>query len=431
MWSGRVFFTFPLKPSFARPPLERTGSNPAFGAGRLRHLLRAAQALPDGEINPTKGKTGGSTYRPVGQLHALDLQDLQSPQQEGRWQALAACAAQPNPFYEHWFLLPSLRTLDPQGKVSMLCLEVDGQLAGLMPIVRQSSYYGYPLPHIANWLHTNAFCGQPLVAAGMEALFWRELLAWCDRNAGKSLFLHLAQMPGQGVIHEALKLVAASDNRPAATVLDEERALLATRLDADAYLTQSLAQKKRKELRRQHRRLAEEGRLEVLRTRDVAGLEQWCHEFLDLEARGWKGRAGSSLAADPGNAAMFRQVIAGAANAGKLERLTLVLDGKPIAMLATLLTPPGAYSFKTAFDEDYARFSPGVLLQIENLSLAEDPEIAWVDSCAAQDHKMIDHLWRERRRIACHSVGIGGSLRRKVFAKLSRRETGVVAGGIA
>ena len=79
-------------------------------------------------------------------------------------------------------------------------------------------------------------------------------------------------------------------------------------------------------------------------------------------------------------------------------------------MLANFLTAPGAFSYKTAFDEDYARFSPGVLLQRENLALLERDGIDWVDSCAAQDHPMIDHFWRERRVIQRRSIGIAGGL---------------------
>lgn len=394
-------------------------------------MAKFAHALPARENTRDTGYASGTSYRPVGSLCARRWQDLQCPEQIGRWEALSQCTSQPNPFYEHWFLLPSLRALDPHGKVRILCLDVDGQLAGLMPVCLQNSYYGYPLPHLRNWLHPNAFCGQPLIATGMEALFWRELLAWCDANAGSRLFLHLMQMPGQGVQHEALKLVAASEERPAATVHEEMRAMLSTQLESQAYLTQSLPQKKRKELRRQHRRLAEEGTLEVLRSRDNHDIEPWCQDFLSLEASGWKGRAGSALNSESGNAQLFCDALAAAAQRGKLERLTLQLDGRPIAMLATFLCPPGAYSFKTAFDEGYARFSPGVLLQIENLALADDPQIDWVDSCAVQDHKMIDHLWREKRRMARHSLAIGGTLRRNIFGKLVKHETGKMAGGIA
>ena len=383
------------------------------------------------EIFGAPAPAGEANYRPVGSVRALDWQAMHSPQQIGRWEALARCASQPNPFYEHWFLLPSLKVFDPRGSVKLLCLEVDGQLAGLMPVQRNASFNGYPLPHIRNWLHANAFCGQPLVAAGMEALFWREVLAWCDRHAGSRLFLHLMQQPGEGVLHEALKLLLESEERPATTVQDEERAMLQTTLDAESYLQQSLTQKKRKELRRQQRRLGEEGTLEITRTRDGEDADAWIDSFLQLEASGWKGRAGSALVADGDTARMFRATMRAAAARGKLERLTMTLDGKPVAMLATLLSPPGAYSFKTAFDEDFARFSPGVVLQVENLALAEDNAVGWIDSCAVQVHKMIDHLWRQRRRMSGHSIAIGGAIRRTIFCQLSRRETVKPAGGIA
>ncbi len=391
---------------------------------------QSVNALPPRDDVRAAGTASGAQYRPLGSVRAMAWQDMRSPQQIGRWQALARCSVQPNPFCEHWFLLPSLEALDPRGTVKLLCLEVDGQLAGLMPLCRQTSYYGHPLPHMRNWLHANAFSGQPLVAAGMEALFWREVLAWCDSHAGTSLFLHLQQLPGDGVQHEALKLLVASEERPAATVLDEARAMLATSLDAETYLGQSLTQKKRKELRRQQRRLGEEGELETRRSRDARGVDEWIEEFLALETAGWKGRAGSALASGDATATMFRQTMRAAAELGRLERLSLMLDGKPVAMLATLLAAPGAYSFKTAFDEDYARFSPGVLLQLENLAIIGDPEIAWVDSCAVEDHKMIDHLWREKRRMASHSIGIGGGVRRSIFGQLARHETGKQPRGI-
>ena len=116
---------------------------------------------------------------------------LDTPSEIARWDALAQWASEPNPFHESWYLLPALRALDPDGAVKLLCLEAGGQLAGLVPVRRASRYYGHPVPHIANWLHGNAFCGAPLVAKGFESAFWRELLAWCDGQPGGALFLHL------------------------------------------------------------------------------------------------------------------------------------------------------------------------------------------------------------------------------------------------
>lgn len=348
-----------------------------------------------------------------------------------QWDALAQWAAEPNPFYESWYLLPSLKAFDPAGEVELLVLTAGGQLAGLMPIKRESRYYGHPVPHWRNWVHANCFLGQPLVAKGFERLFWRELLGWCDLQGGLSLFLHLAHCPLEGPLHQALQAELADQARPAATVLREERALLATDQSPEEYLEASLAGKKRKELRRQQRRLAEEGELQVERLTDAIAVAEWVAEFLALEQRGWKGTAGSALACDTRTADLFGDALGGAARRGRLERLALRLDGRPIAMLASFLTPPGAFSYKTAFDEVYARFSPGVLLQCENLSLLERPGTKWVDSCASADHPMIDHFWRERRAIGRHSLAIGGPLRRALFSLLCRRETGGAPGGIA
>ncbi len=154
-------------------------------------------------------------------------------------------------------------------------------------------------------------------------------------------------------------------------VHDEERAFLRSDQSSAAYFDAALSGKKRKELRRQDRRLGEAGALDFERDTCDEGLDAWITDFLALEQSGWKGRAGSALADAAATATLFRRNSAGAAQAGVLERLALTLDGKPIAMLANFLTPPGAFAYKTAFYEDYARFSPGVLLQRHNLALLD------------------------------------------------------------
>lgn len=335
-----------------------------------------------------------------------------------RWDALAAVASEPNPFFESWYLLPSLRALDPQGKVEMVRFEAEGQLAGLMPVARPSRYYRWPIPNLSSWLHDNAFLGAPLVARGHEHAFWEALLKWADRQPGLALFLHLAHLPLNCALADALREVTDRGGRPAGLVHLEERALLSSSLTPDSYLQGALSGKKRKELRRQFTRLSELGEVAIDRRTDATGIEDWAQAFLALEAAGWKGRAGSALACAAGTASLFREALAGAAAHGRLERLSLSLDGRPIAMLGTFLTPPGAFSFKTAFDENFARFSPGVLLQRENLAMLERGDIAWTDSCAAADHPMIDHIWRERRAIGRVSIAIGGSLRRALFRRL-------------
>jgi CelD/BcsL family acetyltransferase involved in cellulose biosynthesis len=208
------------------------------------------------------------------------------------------------------------------------------------------------------------------------------------------------------------------------------RAMLDTRLSPDAYFEQAVRGKKRKELRRQRSRLAELGELGFRRLVEKSELSAWCDDYLALERKGWKGKAGTGLATDAAAEAFFRAAAAGAWEAGRLQFLRLDLDGRAIAMLANFLTPPGGFSFKTAFDEDYRRFSPGVLLQVENLRILEDPDILWVDSCAMDHHSMIDGLWRERRSVVRVTVPLAGARRRAVHALCRglERASGLVKG---
>lgn len=359
---------------------------------------------------------------PTFSVRVVDWPCCAAPSIASRWDILARRAAEPNPFLENWYLLAALRALDPDETLQVFLLELGDELVGLMPLSPEKRYYRRPIPHLAGWTHPNAFLGTPLVAKGHEQTFWRELLAWADRNPGNALFLHLTDLALEGPVFKALTRVIAEQNRTGAIVHREERAMLRSNEGPEAYFTASMSGKKRKELRRQLNRLGELGEVAFARRHDDTGLIAWTDQFLALEAAGWKGKAGSALALAEETTQLFRSALAGAAKQGRLERLTMTLDGRPVAMLASFLCAPGAFSFKTAFDENYAKFSPGVLLQCENLMILDRPEIAWTDSCAAADHPMIDHIWRERRSVGRVSVAIGGGLRRKAFGMLVRAE---------
>jgi CelD/BcsL family acetyltransferase involved in cellulose biosynthesis len=241
------------------------------------------------------------------------------------------------------------------------------------------------------------------------------LLAHADTHAGSALFLHINRMTDGGPLHSALWAVAAAQKRQHACVSIEERAFLQSGLAPQAYYEATVRGKKRKELRRQKTRLSELGALGFAREEGGEGLDEWIAQFLRLEAAGWKGQNRSAIGSHQESRDFFIHVLRAAAAAGGLERLTLRFDDRPIAMLVNFLCPPGSFSFKTAFDEAFARFSPGVLLQIENLGILDRAGIDWMDSCAAEDHPMIDSLWSDRRRIGRYSIAIGGTARRTAF----------------
>lgn len=340
------------------------------------------------------------------------------------WDRLAAEASEPNPFAERWCLQSALHLLDPERNARLVMVRdgSDGPVIGIMPIAAAARYGRLPLRHVSGWAHPNHFHGAPLVRAGFESLFWSILLGWCDAAPWARTLLHVPRLTADGPLHRALVDVARVRGGEVEVVHREERALLDSQLSPEDYWDAAVRAKKRKELRRQANRLAEQGAVGFRRWQAGEAIDPWIDAFLDLEARGWKGRAGSALASHSDTQAWFRAIVAGAADAGRLDMRALDLGDRPLAMLINFLAPPGGFSFKTAFDEDYARFSPGVLLQQANLDLLRDPVIAWVDSCAAPDHPMIDSVWRERRALVWVNAALSAPADRLRFAMLTRAE---------
>lgn len=340
------------------------------------------------------------------------------------WDGLAGDASEPNPFAERWCLQSALHLLDPDRRARLVVVQGDrgGPVIGIMPLAPADRYGRWPMRHVTGWAHSNHFHGAPLVRAGCEALFWSILLGWCDAAPWAHGFVHLPRLTEGGPLHRALAEVARVRGGEAVVVHREARALLDSDLSPDAYWDAAVRAKKRKELRRQASRLAELGRVDMRHWQAGEPVDPWIDAFLALEAGGWKGRAGSALASRSDTEAWFRAILSGAAEARRLDLRALDLDGRPLAMLVNFLSPPGGFSFKTAFDENYARFSPGVLLQQANLGLLDDARIAWVDSCAVPDHPMIDSLWRERRHLVWVNVPLSGTADRWRFAALSWAE---------
>ena len=330
---------------------------------------------------------------------------------EAEWTALATGASEPNAFAEHWFVAASLRTLAEGTDIRLLEVRRGEVLIGLLLLETHRGYARLPVRITQSWAHHQMFLHTPLVAAGEERAFWAAVLKVLDGARWAPGLLHLRGLAEDGPVHRALQAV-----REGIIVQRRIRAALESSLSPMAYYEQAVRQKKRKEIRRLQNRLAELGPVRTRRLDDAGQLDAWCTTYLALEKAGWKGEAGTSLAATAESVAFFRAALTAAWAAGRLQFLRLDVGDTCIAMLVNFLTPPGSFSFKTVFNEEYSRFSPGVLIQLENLQILEDSRIAWMDSCAVEDHPMIDSLWTERRSIVRVSVPLKGVKRRALYA---------------
>src|SRR5205085_1286061 len=63
----------------------------------------------------------------------------------------------------------------------------------------------------------------------------------------------------------------------------------------------------------------------------------WLREFLEIEAKGWKGESGVAAAQHPAERTYIEEMTARAHRRGRLMMMALRLDGKAIALKHNLL----------------------------------------------------------------------------------------------
>ena len=143
--------------------------------------------------------------------------------------------------------------------------------------------------------------------------------------------------------------------------------------------------KKLKELRRQRRRLEDSGALVHMAASGPAAAVALT-DFMALEAAGWKGRAGGAARAHAATEAFMREAVTALAAKGDARIDRLIHDGHSVAASITLRSGNAAWFWKIAYDEAFARASPGVQL---TLDLTHD---LLADACAGADR-----LLRHRR----------------------------------
>ncbi len=332
------------------------------------------------------------------------------------WADAAARSLEPNVFSEPWMVTAAFAWVGgaPAARLALV-RDGGGIVIGAMPVTQVARLGRFPLRCTAGWAHPNCFLTSASAVAGRECEFWRMILSDQMLHRG-AMVMQIDGLVEGGALHDGLIAAASSLGLPLAVETRSTRAMLATDLATDAYWDSSVRAKKRKELRRQWARLADAGALVTDHLGKEADPQPWIAEFLALEASGWKGGKGSALASNADTHGFFTEAMAAGHARAQVLMTALRIDGRAIAMLITLVSGNAGFSFKTAFDETYARFSPGVLLQRESLGLLSAHRLASIDSCAAQDHPMIDSLWRERRSVVAVSLPLPGRTNRMLWA---------------
>jgi CelD/BcsL family acetyltransferase involved in cellulose biosynthesis len=336
-------------------------------------------------------------------LRALDLQPY--------WHDLVTRAETPNVFMSP-AVIAAAAAVDPDLVVLAAWQPAAGgpRLAGLWAFsMGRPTHSPLPIRVLRAPPTANAYLSSPVIDRDMAEVTLAAMVDAVADAPDLPKIIALDALSAEPAAREALMRVMAARGGAVHTFTTSERPMLASGLDAKAYFEAALSASSRKKLRQYRRRLGEKGRLE---TRRLTASDAVCvafEQFLDLEAQGWKGRAGTALISDAKDAAIARAMVAALAQDGAASIFTLELDGHPISMQVVLRAGAIAFTWKTTYDETFRDFSPGMLLLEDyTAALLADPQIGAVDSCAF-DATSYMATWMERRRVADVWIGVGAN----------------------
>jgi hypothetical protein len=347
------------------------------------------------------------------------LPDLRTIANELR--ELADRALEPNIFYEADFVLEAANVFGRDaGAVLVWSGTSPRKLLGFFPARIETQRYGLSLPVLVGWTHPYAPLGTPLVEREAAE---QVIAAWLAHISGDPDLPGVLLMPfvqPSSPFAAELHTILRRGGIPSADLNIRQRAMLAPRGDRLMYVERTLGAHRQGKMRRVVRGLGEAGALLFTTGTEPDAVVQAVDDFCEIEARGWKGDAGSAVLHHEDIRRFMRNAMRGLAERGKASVSRILIDGHPIAAGIVLRSGDTAWFWKIAYDEAYERYSPGVVLTLAiTENLVEDATLLRTDSCAIPNHPMIDHIWRERLGLCDRLIGVRSNA---AFASVRRLE---------
>ena len=317
------------------------------------------------------------------------------------WRRLGERALEPNAYLTPMFVLPALAHIASSATVSILLIEAaGGELIGiglfnakpLLPFLGLQSLVGFQSKHsyLSGLLvdRDHAACAVDAFFAFVSAPGTRchgVRFNWlCTEHAVGALLLETARR------HH----VWWSESERM------QRAALFPKNDEATAFVGRIPKSRVKDLRRCWRRLGETGVLDW-RIHSGKNLSDEAIEcFLALEHMGWKGEAGTSMRSKAANEQFFREMIKQFREADGVFFTELVLNERVIASTCNLISGNSAFAFKIGWDPGFARYSPGMLIELSLLEKVHEifGHLDLIDSGSVEG-SYLDTLWLDKRRL--------------------------------
>ncbi len=319
------------------------------------------------------------------------------------WQDLYQNSAEPNPCYLPIFAQTLFSSKEQQRTGGVLTVRISENkqpsiLIGLLPIDRNISILN-GAAHLVRAQYTPFSASTtPLIHRGFERITCEALLDELARRTNGRGIIIFNEFRVNGSVGQHLTALLKQRNQRWYIKDQFERPII----DVEAansfedYI-KNLKGRTRQTIKRKWRQLEKLG---VLTYTAHSGdhLKSAMQEFLELEERGWKGRAGTAMVQQPLTKELALTTLCDKELAQtRIEALRL--DGKPIAMSIQIGAQDAALHFKPTYDENYSKYSPGMLLHYKTIEALYRDDWATSLDAAVKEGDKIGAIWRERRTI--------------------------------
>jgi len=157
-----------------------------------------------------------------------------------------------------------------------------------------------------------------------------------------------------------------------------------------AAIQERLSKNFRHNLRKARSKLETLPDVEWITARSHTDLRHALHDFLQVEASGWKGAAGTAILSNERAKRFYEMLVNSLGNQGGCEIHLLKTNGHTIAGQFCLVTGATSYMLKVGYDEEFSAVAPGQMLLAQTIDrYARDGTVKLINL-------VTDAEWHER-----------------------------------
>jgi CelD/BcsL family acetyltransferase involved in cellulose biosynthesis len=298
-------------------------------------------------------------------------------------------------------VLPAARHLEDGRAAQLLVAEEGDEFRFLLPASGSSGLRRPSVAGLRPWMHDYCFLGTPLLAAdGDPDRVWAAVIEHLRRRSPAPVLI-IPLHPAQGPVAAALIGSGVGISRSYAA----SRGYVLRRPEP-TYASEWMSRKHLANMARRRRQLSRTLGSEVVTVdRAADGFDKAVEQFLELESKGWKGRRGTAFSCRPGHDRFFREMTRGFADRGRLMFLSMEAGSQVVAQNTALVAGEGLFGFKRVYDEEFSRWSPGSMLDLDVLNwFHRSTRLAWLDTCSAPADGTGSRAFGDRRQLCTLAV---------------------------